>query len=258
MIYLYAISDQPGKRLPAMCGLEEAAVTKVPYRDLAAVASHVTTAEVPALEANLWRHEMVVEGVMADRTVLPVRFGTIFGSERAIQAELRAHYASFVADLNRMRGHVEMGVRVLRSNEDGSSPPPSMGRPAGNESSEPRLAYASGRAYLLTRLEEERQLRAAREQAESLAAELHAPLARLAAQSTCQMLITPRLLLTAAYLLDRNGVAAFRREVEVLSTAYEQLGFLCTGPWPPYSFVTAAVPSGRGEAEECSQLIRNS
>jgi len=70
------------------------------------------------------------------------------------------------------------------------------------------------------------------------------PLAKLAVESIQQMLITPGLLLTAAYLVERNQVAAFRQAVEALSAAYPALRFLCTGPWPPYSFVTGAVPDG--------------
>jgi hypothetical protein len=246
MLYLYAIIDQPLKRLPALSGLEQAAVTKVPYRDLAAVVSAVSAAEVPALEANVWLHELVVEELMADRAVLPVRFGTVLSSERAAQDVVREHYASFAADLDRVRGRVEMGVRVLRSDEP-APPPPSEARPA----------YATGRDYMLARMEEERGLRATREQAESLAAELHRPLARLATQTTQQVLSTPRLLLTAAYLLDRERVADFRQEVETLSAAYGSLCLLCTGPWPPYSFVSAVLPGDRREEDRCLDLTRN-
>ena len=77
--------------------------------------------------------------------------------------------------------------------------------------------------------------------------ELHTPLAQLAAESTRQVLVTPRLLLTAAYLVERDQVTAFQREVGGLSGAYPALRLLCTGPWPPYSFVTATVPSADGE-----------
>ena len=70
---------------------------------------------------------------------------------------------------------------------------------------------------------------------------MHRPLAVLASDSTRRLLITPRLLLTAAYLVARGRVAAFRRAVDTLDGAYPALRFLCTGPWPPYSFVTACV-----------------
>jgi len=168
-----------------------------------------------------------VEALMADRAVLPVRFGTVLADEAAVQATLAVHYADFVASLNRVRGRVELSLRVLWDFEFRIS----------NFEFRPD----SGQAYLMARLEEERQRQAWRQRAEALAAELYTPLGRLAVESTRQVLVTPRLLLTAAYLVERDQVAAFRREVEVLSTAHPELRFLCTGPWPAYSFVTTTV-----------------
>jgi len=241
-MYLYAITDHPDAPAPSGLGLEGVSLCTLAYRDIAAVASPLATAEVPPTEANLWRHEAVLEDLMADRTVLPVRFGTVLANEAAVQAALAAHYADFVASLARVRGQVELGLRVLWDDEEQRS------RGAGEQGSErdsplhlrtsAPLLSGSGRSYLLARLEEERQVRAWRQQAETLAAEIHAPLARLAAESTCKVLVTPRLLLTAAYLVERDRIAAFRREVEVLSAAHPALRFLCTGPWPAYNFVS--------------------
>jgi len=42
-------------------------------------------------------------------------------------------------------------------------------------------------------------------------------------------------------------VVAFQREVEALRQAYPDLDFLCTGPWPAYSFVTATMRTISGE-----------
>jgi hypothetical protein len=56
------------------------------------------------------------------------------------------------------------------------------------------------------------------------------------------------LLLTAAYLVRHHRLDPFRGRVRTLSTDYPALRFLCTGPWPPYSFVTDCVPL-EGERE---------
>ena len=39
-----------------------------------------------------------------------------------------------------------------------------------------------------------------------------------------------------AYLVDRGRVDALRAAVAGLQRAHPELGFLLTGPWPPYSF----------------------
>jgi hypothetical protein len=44
-------------------------------------------------------------------------------------------------------------------------------------------------------------------------------------------------LLRAAYLVDRREVPRFRATVERLQSAHPDAAILCTGPWPPYSFM---------------------
>jgi hypothetical protein len=260
MVYVYAITAQPEVRWPALRGLEEAPVFGLRYGDLAAAVSRVSGDPVPASEDNVWRHETVVEALMVSRTVLPVRFGTVLGGGRAVQDVMTEHYDDFACDLTRLHGRVELGLRVLDpegpdecrprqesgpSEEAGTDGPDSLrsSRPLqeGAASAGERPSYGSGRAYLVARSEQERRERSVHERAESLAAELHAPLQRLSAHSTHRVLATPRLLLTAAYLLDRPAVALFRQEIDTLGRDYPHLRFLCTGPWPPYSFVTTAV-----------------
>jgi hypothetical protein len=228
MIYLYAIIDRPAVPLSDIPGLEGAVIDVLSYQNIGAVISPSRTSEVPPTEANLWQHEAALEALMDDRSVLPVRFGTVLADEPAVQAALVAHYGEFTANLNRVRGHVELGLRVLWDHNDVLSltPDARSQTPSGN-----------GLAYMSARLEEERKLEVRRQRAEVLAEGIHMPLARLAAESTRRMLITPRSLVAAAYLVERERVAGFRQEVEVLSSTHPELRFLCTGPWPPFSFV---------------------
>ena len=238
MIYLYAVTDRPELLLPIESGLEGAPLASLSYQEIAAVVSPIDTASIQATEAHLWQHEAVVEALMADRAILPVRFGTLLADETATQSALERRYASFVADLARVRGRVELGLRVLWESE--ANPPPAAA-PSQTEKNHGGRSGGDGWAYMLARLAEDRHFQARRRQAEELAADIHAPLARLVADSTRQVLVTRRLLLTAAYLVEQGQVVAFQREVEALRKAYPDLDFLCTGPWPAYSFVTATM-----------------
>ena len=57
------------------------------------------------------------------------------------------------------------------------------------------------------------------------------------------MLATPELLLSAAYLIPRTNLDAFRARVQRLDDQHPALTFVCTGPWPPYSFATVDTDS---------------
>jgi len=231
MLYLYAITDLPD--LPTDLtepGLDGAGLREIVWEDLAAVVSSTTDGAALPTESNLWRHEAVVEALMAARAVLPVRFGTMLLDEDAAREILAANSGVFTPNLEHVRGRVEVGLKVLW-NEEGVA---TSGVPRATESD-------NGRSYMLARVAEERALGIVRKRAETLSADLHSVLVGLAADSRRHTLATPRLLLTAEYLVGRNQIDAFRGQVDSLSADHPALRFLCTGPWPPYSFVTASV-----------------
>ena len=59
----------------------------------------------------LWRHEELVEELMADRDVLPVRYGTRFADEEEAVRAVAARRATFAAALDHVRGALEFAVR---------------------------------------------------------------------------------------------------------------------------------------------------
>ena len=76
----------------------------------------------------------------------------------------------------------------------------------------------------------------ARTRAERLARVVHEPLASGADASTSSIAMGGRLLLSGAYLVPAGEVERFKGVVAELDAAHPELTFVCTGPWPPYSF----------------------
>ena len=233
MLYVYAITDMPDKPLSSALGLCEASPAAVGLRDIAAVVSPISMDEIPQTEENLWRHEQVLEALMDDRAVLPVRFGTVLADEADVERSLEHNYDEFAARLGRVGGHVEIALRVLW---DGAEPE-EIGSPA---------EFASGRDYMLCRVAEEREMEERRQHAEVLADELDGGLSRLASESTRKVQPAQRMFLHAAYLVPLKDVESFKTEVGMLSDTHPDLRFLCTGPWPPFSFVKeqSRTPNG--------------
>jgi Gas vesicle synthesis protein GvpL/GvpF len=212
--YVYAIVDAPHRPLPAGGGHAGAPLRIVAAGDVGAVcSSHPDDARIAPDEAALWRHEHVVEALLEDRAVLPVRFGTAVREEHELHDLLGRRREALASALELVRGRREIGVRVLWD------PPEPEATGAG----------ATGSEYLLGRLAVER---AAQARAESL----HAVLSEHAVMAKHRVLETPRLLLSGSYLVDQDGIPLFLAAADDLASASGDVVMVCTGPWPAHNF----------------------
>jgi hypothetical protein len=152
----------------------------------------------------LWAREAMLEDLMAQRDLLPVRFGTVVADEDAAARAIEERHDELAAGLDRVRGAVELSVRVY-VREEPDEPVPS-----------------SGREYLHAKAGGARR-----------ADLVHEPLAAIARESVIRS--GPELL-RAAYLVDRDAVTAFVERVQALQRSQPELALVCTGPWPAFSF----------------------
>lgn len=224
MLYVYALAESSEAALPARRGHRGAPLRRLSRDGVTAVFSRHRHIELPPEERHLWRHERVTEALMADRGVLPVRFGTTVADEAALEAMIATRAEEFRALLDVVRGRVEIGVRVLWTPPDEAAEEPAA---AGAEPVGP------GRAYLLGSLR-------ARHAGSDLAETLHAALAEHAVRARRRVLVTPRLLLSGAYLVDRDSVDRFLAAADEIARAHGEVELMCTGPWPPHSFAAGA------------------
>ncbi len=210
MIYLYAITDPLS--LPAGAkGLDEAPLEFLAQDSIGGVYSTHDVPEFTPEPSRLWRHDEVIEQLMEAGAVLPLRFGTALEDTDQLRDTLVREQARFVRLLDRVRGCVELSVRV------GLPPAP-----------EPRAT--SGAAYLEDKLVVQRQR-------ESAAGRVLAPLRELANASSRQRSRSDGAGVSESYLVAKDAVKPFVARVETLKATHEALALSCTGPWGPYSFV---------------------
>ena len=198
MIEVFAITDDPAPPDPPLRAIR--------CDGLTALCAPAGPAECEPTVDALWHHEEVVEALMEDRELLPVRFGTLVSDEAAAARAVIERREELATRLDHVRGAVEFAVRA---------------HPRAPEDIEPQGAD-SGIDYMRAKA---RRVEAARL--------LHEPLAFLARD--CVVRPGPDLL-SAAYLVDREAVDGFVALVRRLERAHPGLHVLCTGPWPPYSF----------------------
>ncbi|HEY2479836.1 MAG TPA: GvpL/GvpF family gas vesicle protein [Solirubrobacterales bacterium] len=215
LIYVYAVVDAAPEELGL--GLKGEPLRAVAAGQVAAVVSAHECPPEPD-EEELWRHEAVVERLMEDAVVLPLRFGTTVAEEAAVEALLRSREEEFVELLGAVRGAVELGVRAEL--------PAAAPTPVPSGASE---AAPSGTEYMRER---GRALRR-REQASEA---LHGSMSALSRRS---LLLGPRVGpgFRGAYLVDADKVEAFAELVGQLGEELD-IEVSCTGPWPPYTFVS--------------------
>jgi hypothetical protein len=212
MIYLYAVCESLPGTLRTL-GVEDAPLQIEEVAGLGAVFSVHADLDVTPTHTSLWAHEAVVDELLRAGTLLPLRFGTTLPDVQVLRDILRRDHKRFHALLERVRGRVELAVRV--------------GVPV--ETADGR----DGRSYLRARLATQR----AGEEAAQL---LLVPLAALAS-ATERSRPGADPVVKASYLVPRDEVERFTVEVLELQERHPELSVSCTGPWAPYSFVRESL-----------------
>jgi Gas vesicle synthesis protein GvpL/GvpF len=233
VIWVYAVGERPDVPPPPATGLAGAPLESVREGGLLAVLSHhAARPQVDAVDA-LWAHEDVVERLMTQRAVLPMRFGSQLPDVAALRRALATHHDELLTALDRVRGRVELAVRAIWADDAGHTDvttPPVAEAPAQHDTG---LRYVRAKLGL-------------RNRADAAGAALHVQLAALAVADSRRPGLGPRELLRASYLVERPVVAEFRAAVQRLQLEHRDAAVLCTGPWPPYSFVDVTVGCGAG------------
>jgi hypothetical protein len=194
------------------------------------------------LERHARAHEDVLLAVAARTDVVPFRFGTISRTAADLRALLRGREVALVAALERVRGKVEIGIKVWVDEER-------LRQAIAPRGAEPPTA--SGRAYLEARRAERQEAA----DADAFCAELaHEVYDRAVAHAVDGVVNRPqpreltgraeRMILNAALLVGPD-TTRLRDDLDALEERLHRFGVTLelTGPWPPHNFVD-------GEEEE--------
>ena len=188
---------------------------------LAAAVSAVEEMGAPPSVASLLAYERVVEAIHARQAVIPLRYGCVMENESAVVRLLEDHRQEYGAQLARLLGMTEMGIRVLWPARAAVPPafPPSPGAaylaslrnryPSGNALDGEETRLADRIAGLLSGCSTEQ---------------------RREVSSSSQ-----RRLLSLYFLTSKDGVERFRSEARKICPP-SGAKILLSGPWPPYNF----------------------
>jgi hypothetical protein len=202
VLILYAVAECPLPS-PLPPGALGEPLVQLDADGIVGLAGAVEQAPEPS-EAAVLAHARVVEALaeLSD-PLLPARFGSLHRTPEALADALRREAETLAAALRAVEGCVEVGVRGVAP-ETGFEEPP-----------------ASGKEYLERRRAEAK-----------LVERVHGP---LAAQARAARLERDRVF-AASYLVPRDRLDDFLGAVRTRAEDEPELGLVCSGPWPPYSF----------------------
>jgi hypothetical protein len=200
-----------------------------------------------------WRHEEIVEQVMAISPVMPARFGTIFPSSQALQDALARHYEDIKGFLDYVLEREEWAVKGWASTSASAAAqrPGAATREAEEDEATPytrgaepqAAAEGTGRPW-------------SHERGRAISMRLQSEGVNFCARKTRphdRPRRTEEMVFNWAFLLKREQREPFLDQVSEMNLAQASSGISleATGPWPPYSFcpVIRDMQAELGEAE---------
>jgi len=223
-------------------------VFTIRYQGLLAVVSRVKTSILDATRENALAHEHVVERVMNTHTIIPMSFGTIFRSEDDIGQVLKSIYASLKDVLEKMEGKIEFGLKVNWDRDKAVAKLKRENQEIRTFTSE--LAKKRLQSTYFARMQLGRMIeQALAERATQIVQDIYERLRPVCVASRDSRPIGDRMIMNAAFLLERKKEAEFDAIVNQISSKFKDLlTFRYSGPWPPYNFVNIRLKLERAEA----------
>ncbi len=203
----------------------------------AVVSDYPARETVPPLRKNLEPHHRVIREVMKTATIVPMTFGHVAGSERAIIRVLRRNRTRILAEIDRLDRKVEMALKVKWDVDNifdyvvSADPDLAAFRDqVFGRSSAPSQAEQ----IELGRMFEERLTRDREEHTERVV--------EMFRSCSTDVKVNPpkgeKMVMDLSFLVDRDGVKSFEERVyQVAGMFPAQYTFDFNGPWAPFNFV---------------------
>jgi len=200
---------------------------------------NLTSLSQEELVHSLLRHQRVVEQVMQDRTVLPVKFGTILENSQDVDQLLSQARLELAQALDAIRDTVEMEVAATWDTA-------SILQELATEEVVVRTREAiaaKGKATLEDQVKLGQVVKACMDQRRAGYRERMVSFIKpLSVDSVSNVLVSDEMVMNEAFLVNRDRQADFDDAVQRLDQIFQgQINFRVIGPLPPYSFSTLEI-----------------
>ena len=245
--YVYAVIPSEERVIFEVAGMDDdhEEVYSLPHGGVAAVVGASPLADYRGLRRDqaaryLLTHQRVVETVMHDSPLLPLRFGTVLPDESWVSRLLTQGAPLFRTTLDRVAGQAQMEIVVLWNLQQVFA---EIGQEAHVVQLKEQVATRPPEETLGERVAIGQMVQASLEQRRTA---LQDHVVHRLGQVALDVVINPHMddsmVANVALLLDQAGREALDRRLATLDREFEgRLLFRCVGPLPPYSFATVEV-----------------
>lgn len=217
-------------------------VSTIGYEDLSAVISNSPLDKYVVNKENLIAHEKVVEEVMKNYTVLPMRFCTVASSAEEVRGLLRKRYLELKNLLKDMDNKIELGVKAFWKDMK------VIFQEIGDEdkkinSLKEKIAKKSFKESYLERINLGKMVKTALEaKRDKEGQEIIKILKKVSYDFRINENHGDEMIVNAVFLVDRAREREFDNQVYELVSKYSQrVKFKYIGPTPPYNFVNLNI-----------------
>jgi len=246
--YIYCIigTERPVQLGPVGIGERGDEVYSAHFDGLAAVVSRSPIKSYTVARDNMMAHEKVIEEVMKEHAVLPVRFCTIARNDDEVREILRREHSRFSDLLKNIEGKKELGLRgfcnegIYKDIVDKYSEI--------RELKEKIAALPAARTHS-QRMEIGGMVEAALKREKELFREdILGVLSPLSVQTKTNNNYGDMMILNAAFLVEKSRERDFDRAVNELDAKYSgKIKFKYVGTLPPFNFVNVVIDLRRRE-----------
>jgi len=242
--YIYCIIRSSDRRQFPCLGIGERGdvVYSVHHSDLAAVVSDSPAVEYERSRRNMMAHTLVLEEVMREHTILPVQFGIVAPGAKAIMEKvLQRRYDELSGLLSEMEGRIEVGLKAFWY-ENAIFPEVVAENPPIRQLRDGLMGRSAEETYYeRIRLGEMIESAIGKKRDED-AERILSALRPLADETRLNRVITDRMILNAAFLVEEVRQEAFDGALDALDEEMsKRVLFKYVGPVPPYNFVSIVV-----------------
>jgi len=249
--YIYCMIATGEERrfdLPAIGGRGNE-IYSISYQDIAAVVSASPVIKYPISRENTMAHQKVLEELMGDFTVLPVKFGTIAAgkdevnpSERIREEVLKVRYKELKDLLLRMDGKIELGIKAFWNDmevifreivdENGR-----IRRLREKLFSKPAIQPLGEKTTLGEMVKNALESKKAKEEKDIMDV-----FKKVCVDQRSNKVFGDQMITNAAFLVEGSRVEEFDGLVNKLAAAYDgRARFKYVGPLPPINFVELVI-----------------